>query len=98
MLSLIDDAVIDAIIDALRDEDIDALKRLINILNDQFLDARGCLDQILYSLRDRMIASVQDTHFARYRTLFYGFRDAYTSVRIVSDGMLLLEMTFWSLI
>lgn len=70
-LSLIDDDLIETILDALRDENTDALLTCIHALQERSIDARGCLDQILYALRDRMLQDIRGTHFTRYQEIFY---------------------------
>jgi len=48
---------------------------------------------MLYASRDKLIEHMDDSEFGVYESIFSIFENAYTKVRSIPDGFLLIEMT-----
>jgi hypothetical protein len=48
---------------------------------------------MLYASRDKLIEHMDDGEFGIYESIFSIFENAYTKVRSIPDGFLLIEMT-----
>ena len=57
------------------------------------VNARSFFEQIMYQLRDLMIFHLYDAVYYEYQELYEFFESAYTRVRSIPDGMLLIEIT-----
>ena len=56
-LSLIEDSLIDEIIETIITSDKESMIRILDTLRQRHTEVRSLFDQILYSLRDRMLDS-----------------------------------------
>jgi DNA polymerase III subunit gamma/tau len=92
-LSLLEESQIDAIIESLKNSDIKSIMNTIANLRDIHVSARGFFEQVMYRLRDLMIEHLDDGLYHTYQELYEYFESAYTRVRAIPDGMLLIEMT-----
>jgi DNA polymerase III subunit gamma/tau len=92
-LSLLEESQIDGIISALERYDTHTVMDTIAILRDMHVGARGFFEQIMYRLRDLMIENLDNSGYATYLEIYELIESAYTRVRSIPDGMLLIEMT-----
>ena len=97
-LSLIEDSLIHEIIEVIVSSDKASMIRILDCLRQQHAEVRNLFDQILYSLRDRMLISFAwkntDTiGFDTYSQIFSIFESAYSKIKIIPDGWLLIEIT-----
>lgn len=71
---------------------------MIESLRTRHAEVRGLFDQILYVLRDKMVEvfsgkSKDGITFEEYSTIFGIFEGAYSKIRSIPDGSLLIEIT-----
>jgi DNA polymerase III subunit gamma/tau len=92
-LSLLEESQIDGIISALERYDTDTIMDTIAILRDMHVGARGFFEQVMYRLRDLMIENLDNSGYMTYQEIYELIESAYTRVRSIPDGMLLIEMT-----
>lgn len=92
-LSLLEDSLIEEIILALRDKEIQKTLDILEVLKNRHVQVRGFFDQTLYTLRDRMFASISTPLFHEYEALFGIFESAYSKIRVIPDSQLLIEIT-----
>lgn len=97
-LSLIEDSLIAKIINIIISSDKDAMIEMIESLRTRHAEVRGLFDQILYVLRDKMVEvfsgkSKDGITFEEYSTIFGIFEGAYSKIRSIPDGSLLIEIT-----
>lgn len=97
-LSLIEDSLIDEIIHIVVASDRQAMIEMLDTLRTRHAEVRWLFDQILYGLRDRMLESFQWKNkdpiwFAEYSEIFSIFDSAYSKIKIIPDGWLLIEIT-----
>ena len=92
-LSLLEESQIDGVIAALAEYDTHAIMDTIAILRDMHVGARGFFEQIMYRLRDLMIENLDNSGYMTYQEIYEIIESAYTRVRSIPDGMLLIEMT-----
>lgn len=92
-LSLLEESQIDGVIAALAEYDTHAIMDTIAILRDMHVGARGFFEQIMYRLRDLMIENLDNSGYITYQEIYEIIESAYTRVRSIPDGMLLIEMT-----
>ena len=92
-LSLLEESQIDTLIESLRISDIESIVSIIANLRDIHVSVRGFFEQIMYRLRDQMVAHLDDGLYYEYHELYEYIETAYTRVRAIPDGMLLIEMT-----
>lgn len=97
-LSLLEESQIDHIIESLKISDIATIMSTISSLRDIHVSARGFFEQVMYRLRDLMIAHLDDGLYHTYQELYEYFESAYTRVRAIPDGMLLIEMTLLKIV
>lgn len=96
-LSLIEDTLIDTLIDTMIASESENMVELLDTLRGRHIDVRGFFDQIMYALRDRMLALFREKNgdmntFASYNDIFQIFEDMYAKMRIIPDGQLVIEM------
>jgi|GEM_PF-5078638 len=48
---------------------------------------------MLYALRDKMFEHLNDSLFGTYESIFRVFESAYTKIKVIPDGFLLIEIT-----
>lgn len=65
-LSLLEDAMVVACIDALVAGDVRETQRLIEILREKHIEARNFFEQLMYALRDLMVEHIDTDIFATY--------------------------------
>lgn len=92
-LGLIEESLVDACVEAIRDQDIPKTLELIEHLKDRHIEARGFLEQIMYRVRDRMIESLDQPVFSSYNEIMSLLEHGYSRVRVFPDGMMLIELT-----
>jgi DNA polymerase III subunit gamma/tau len=92
-LSLLEESMIHEIIESLTKGDSTRIREIIVILASRHIQVRALFDQLLYALRDRMVAHIDDSEFSLYSDIMRVIEDAYTRVRAIPDGMLLIEVT-----
>ncbi len=96
-LSLIEDSLIAEIISTIVVYDRAKMIEILDTLRSRHAEVRGLFDQILYGLRDAMMTSFEGkdttTNFAEYSDIFAIFESAYTRIKSIPDGWLLIEIT-----
>lgn len=94
-LSLIEDSLINEIIWAIVSSDKVTMIHILDTLRQRHAEVRSLFDQILYSLRDRMLNSFagNNIEFSIYSQIFSLFESAYAQIKIIPDGWLLIEIT-----
>lgn len=92
-LSLLEDELIDTIISTLERHDAREILTILDKLRDRHIQARSFFDQLMYRLRDLMVEHIADESFYVYHDLFAPIQDAYTKIRNIPDGMMLIEIT-----
>lgn len=92
-LALVEDTLIDTIIEKLLEKDTASILTIIERLREQHVQSRSFFEQLLYRLRDLMIAHLSDSLFFIYEMIFREIESAYTKVRSIPDGMMLIEIT-----
>lgn len=92
-LSLLEDELIDTIISTLERHDAREILTILDKLRDRHIQARSFFDQLMYRLRDLMVEHIADELFYVYHDLFSPIQDAYTKIRNIPDGMMLIEIT-----
>lgn len=92
-LSLLEESLIEEILMALRERDIEKTLLILDTLKNRHIQVRGFFDQILYTLRDRLFESINTSLFFEYESLFAVFESAYAKIRVIPDSMLLIEIT-----
>ncbi len=97
-LSLIEDSLIEEIIRIISHSDKDAMIQMLDTLRTRHAEVRWLFDQILYGLRDLMLESFgwktkNPFNFAEYSEIFAIFESAYSKIKIIPDGWLLIEIT-----
>ena len=96
-LSLIADSLIEEIISTILTADREKMTQILDTLRSRHAEVRGLFDQIMYGLRDAMMTSFQwansTANFAEYSDIFAVFESAYTRIKIIPDGWLLIEIT-----
>jgi len=97
-LSLLEESQIDALIESLKESDVASIMSTIASLRDIHVSARGFFEQVMYRLRDLMIEHLDDGLYHTYQELYEHFESAYTRVRAIPDGMLLIEMTLLKIV
>lgn len=48
---------------------------------------------MLLTLRDKMFEHIADSEFVIYEEIFRVFEDAYSKIKVIPDGWLLIEIT-----
>ncbi|MBC7503809.1 DNA polymerase III subunit gamma/tau [Candidatus Gracilibacteria bacterium] len=96
-LSLIEDSLIEEIIETIVTADKVRMMTILDTLRSRHAEVRGLFDQILYGLRDAMMSSFlgknNTANFAEYSEIFAIFESAYSRIRSIADGGLLIEIT-----
>ncbi len=92
-LALIEETLIDTIIDHLLSGNTAEILRIIERLREQHVQSRSFFEQLLYRLRDLMIIHLSSDQFFAYENIFSQIEEAYTKVRSIPDGMMLVEIT-----
>lgn len=65
-LSLVDDALLEGVIIAMKEKDIDRLRTIIDALKERHIQVRSFFDQLMYRLRDLMVEHLDDADFFTY--------------------------------
>jgi hypothetical protein len=60
--------------------------------------ARAFFEQMMYRLRDLMIENLDNSGYMTYQEIYGLIESAYTRVRSIPDGMLLIEMTLLKIV
>ena len=97
-LSLLEESYIDEIIESLRTSDIYSILDTIARFRDMHVNARGFFEQMMYRLRDKIVEHLDDRFYGEYMELYRMFEDAYTRVRAIPDGILLIEITLLKIV
>lgn len=92
-LSLIDEALLENIIEWLKSTDIVRIRTIIETLKERHIQVRSFFDQIMYRLRDLMIEHIEDSDFYVYSEIMNLIEEAYSRIRNVPDGFMLIEIT-----
>jgi len=92
-LSLIEENIIENIIETLKEEDSGKIEKTLEKLSERHIDVRSFFDQMLYALRDKMFEHLNDSLFGTYESIFRVFESAYTKIKVIPDGFLLIEIT-----
>lgn len=81
------------ILDILIYKKYDDFLELISNLRKKHIKVDALFDQMLYSLRDKMLADIHSPLFDDYSNISRIIEDAYTKIRFLPDGLLLIEIT-----
>lgn len=92
-LALIEETLINTIIDHLLSGNTPEILTIIERLREQHVQSRSFFEQLLYRLRDLMILHLSSDQFFVYENIFSQIEEAYTKVRSIPDGMMLIEIT-----
>ncbi len=92
-LSLIEEGLLMNILDILIYKKYDDFLELISNLRKKHIKVDALFDQMLYSLRDKMLADIHSPLFDDYSNISRIIEDAYTKIRFLPDGLLLIEIT-----
>ena len=92
-LALLEDTLINQIIETIYQNDIVGIQKILETLRERHVQVRGLFDQILYALRDKMFANIDGADFFEYESIFRVFESAYTKIKGIPDGILLIEIT-----
>lgn len=92
-LALIEETLIDTIIEHLLSGNTPEILMIIERLREQHVQSRSFFEQLLYRLRDLMIIHLSSDQFFAYENIFSQIEEAYTKVRSIPDGMMLVEIT-----
>ncbi len=92
-LALLEESLIEEIITNIYKKNVGRILEILEVLQERHVQVRGFFDQILYALRDKLFASLDTTDFAIYEEIFGIFESAYTRIKWIPDGMLLIEIT-----
>lgn len=92
-LALVEESLIDACIEAFVSEDVGKIQELIATLKEKHIEARSFLEQVLYRVRDFMVENIQNQQFYTYSEILELLESAYTKVRLIPDGAMLIEIT-----
>lgn len=92
-LALIEEDLIDTIIADLIGHDVDSIFTIIEKLRERHVQSRSFFEQLMYRLRDLMVENLSNGLFYQYGSVFRQIEDAYTRVRSIPDGMMLVEIT-----
>lgn len=93
-LSLIEESLITSLISAMYASDTDETLRILDSIRSRHIQVRGFFDQMMYTLRDHLVANIRNNEaFYRYDGILGCFEDAYTRIKALPDGMLLIELT-----
>lgn len=85
--------MIEFCIDALENEDIKSILKLLDTLREKHLEARGFFEQLMYRIRDRMMEDIEGPRFFLYSEMLEMLESAYAKIRSIPDGMILIEVT-----
>ncbi len=92
-LSLLEDEFIDTIIRNLEHHNSTEILAILDQIREQHIQVRSFFEQLMYRLRDLMVEHIGDDFFYVYHNLFSPIQDAYTKIRNIPDGMMLIEIT-----
>lgn len=92
-LSLLEQDFLEEILEALKNADIGKIMNYRKKLSEKNLDTRTFFDQMIYTLRDKMILHLEWPEFSQYEDIFRIFQENYKSIRFMPDGFLLIEIT-----
>jgi DNA polymerase III subunit gamma/tau len=93
-LALIEESLIQDLITHMKSGDIASIQKILEVLKTRHIQVRGLFDQIMYALRDLLVAHISDNaNFIDYNSIMKVFEDAYGKVKVIPDGMLLVELT-----
>ncbi len=92
-LSLVDEALLEKIIECLKMSDVTEIARIIVTLKERHIQVRSFFDQLMYRLRDLMMEHMDDADFFIYSEIMHLLEEAYTRIRILPDGLMLIEIT-----
>lgn len=85
--------MIDACIESMKNGNIEEILSHIALLRERHIQVRSFFDQIMYRLRDQMIAHLSDADFQIYSDIMLQIESAYGKIRTLPDGMMLIELT-----
>ncbi|GAB0174266.1 MAG: hypothetical protein HHAS10_01450 [Candidatus Altimarinota bacterium] len=92
-LSLIDEDLLEKIIEGLKGSDIALIRSIIDSLKERHIQVRSFFDQLMYRLRDLMLEHIDDSDFYVYSEIMNLIEDAYSRIRNIPDGLMLIEIT-----
>ncbi len=92
-LSLLEDEFIDTIIHNLEYHNSAEILAILDQIRERHIQVRSFFEQLMYRLRDLMVEHIGDDFFYVYHSLFSPIQDAYTKIRNIPDGMMLIEIT-----
>ena len=92
-LSLVDESLLESVIIGLKEENIREISVIINTLKEKHIPVRSFFDQLMYRLRDLMVEHLDDSDFFIYSTIMDLLEEAYARIRIIPDGIMLIEIT-----
>lgn len=92
-LSLVEESLIEGCIEALARADVKTTVTIISTLQERHIQVRSFFDQMMYRLRDLMVEHLDDDKFTLYSSLMLSFEEAYGKIRVIGDGMMLIELT-----
>lgn len=92
-LSLIDEALLENIIVGLKEKNISHIAEIIETLKQRHIHVRSFFDQLMYRLRDLMVEHLYDSDFEVYSDIMLRIEEAYSRIRTLPDGLMLIEVT-----
>jgi DNA polymerase III subunit gamma/tau len=92
-LSLVEESLIEECSDALVWGDISEIQKIIENLRERHVQVRSFFDQMMYHQRDRMVENIDNANFRIYSDILSMFEESYGKIRILPDGMMLIELT-----
>lgn len=92
-LSILDENFIEEVIETLKNKDKNKISEIISELNQENIDVQNFFDQILLKLKDKMFENLNNENFVKYNKILQVFLNSYSSIKIIQNGNLLIEIT-----
>ncbi|MBS9783915.1 DNA polymerase III subunit gamma/tau [Candidatus Gracilibacteria bacterium] len=92
-LSLVDENLVSKIVQDLFESNTPEIKKQLENFKKQHIEVQGFFDSILYFLRDKLIENIGNEKFVQYDRIIRIFQENYRDIKIIPDGILLLEIT-----
>lgn len=96
-LSLVNKNTLISLLDAIIEGNENTTAEIILLLQEKNTSVQHFFDGFLYLLRDKMRENLREKSFYIYEKIFETFQKNYSSIRIFSDGILLIEMTIYEI-
>ena len=92
-LSLVEESLLESILEWLKDGNVESIAHIITVLKERHIQVRSFFDQLMYRLRDLMIEHMNENDFFVYSEIMDLLEEAYSRIRILPDGLMLIEIT-----